>query len=163
MGWVGVPSSLGFLATDVAFAALLVATALEVLATSGDAALGGDDFDHRVFCWLLEVARLAPLSARDTRLLLSKSREAKEALTLHGSAGITARLSTGEVIEQTLTTEIFAEITKTLVAKTLGPVRKALRDAQLGIERGQQGRPGAPKGGAVIEMGSGNGSSGGSG
>lgn len=34
MGWVGVPSSLGFLATDVAFAALLVATALEVLATS---------------------------------------------------------------------------------------------------------------------------------
>ena len=106
----------------------------EVLATSGDAALGGDDFDHRVFCWLLEVAGLAPLSARDTRLLLSKSREAKEALTLHGSASITARLSTGEVIEQTLTTEIFAEITKTLVAKTLGPVRKALRDAQLGVE-----------------------------
>ena len=106
----------------------------EVLATSGDAALGGDDFDHRVFCWLLEKAMLPPLSDGDTRLLLAKSREAKEALTLHGSARITARLASGEFVEETITTEIFAEITRTLVAKTLGPVRKALRDAGLTVE-----------------------------
>ena len=106
----------------------------EVLATNGDAALGGDDFDHRVFCWMLEQARLPPLSARDTRLLLTKAREDKEALTLHGTARITARLGSGDVFEATLTTEIFASITQTLVAKTLGPTRKALRDAGLAVE-----------------------------
>ena len=105
----------------------------EVLATNGDAALGGDDFDHRVFCWMLEQTNLPPLSAQDTRLLLTKAREAKEALTLHGSARITARLGTGDVVEATLTTEIFAAITQTLVAKTLGPTRKALRDAGLAL------------------------------
>ena len=106
----------------------------EVLATNGDAALGGDDFDHRVFCWVLEEAKLPPLSAHDTRLLLTKSREAKEALTLHGQATITARLGSGAVVEVTLTTEIFASITQALVAKTLGPTRKALRDAGLTVE-----------------------------
>jgi len=106
----------------------------EVLATNGDAALGGDDFDHRVFCWVLEQASLAPLSPHDTRLLLAQCREAKEALTLHGSAHITARLGSGELVEQTLTTEVFTEITRTLVTKTLGPARKALRDAGLGVE-----------------------------
>ena len=39
----------------------------EVLATNGDSALGGDDFDHRVFCWALEQAKLPPLSAADAR------------------------------------------------------------------------------------------------
>ncbi len=106
----------------------------EVLATNGDAALGGDDFDHRIFCWILEQAKLPPLDARDTRLLLTKAREAKEALTLHGVARVTAKLGSGEVVEATLTTEIFTGLTQTLVAKTLGPTRKALRDAGLSIE-----------------------------
>ena len=39
----------------------------EVLATGGDSALGGDDFDHRIFCWMLEQARLQPLSPEDSR------------------------------------------------------------------------------------------------
>ena len=106
----------------------------EVMATNGDAALGGDDFDHRVFCWMLEQTKLPPLSAHDTRLLLTKAREAKEALTLHGTARITVRLGSGDVVEATLTTEIFSAITQTLVAKTLGPTRKALRDAGLAVE-----------------------------
>jgi molecular chaperone HscA len=106
----------------------------EVLATNGDAALGGDDFDHRVFCWVLEKAKLPPLSAQDTRLLLTKSREAKEALTLHGIAHVTAKLGAGDVVDVTMTTEIFTGLTQTLVAKTLGPTRKALRDANLAIE-----------------------------
>ena len=53
----------------------------EVLATNGDSALGGDDFDHRVYCWVIEAAGLPPLSAEDTRLLMLRSREAKENLT----------------------------------------------------------------------------------
>jgi molecular chaperone HscA len=106
----------------------------EVVATSGDAALGGDDFDHRVFCWALEEARLPPLGARDTRLLYGKAREAKEALTLHGEAPLTARLSGGEFIDLKLTTETFCRISQHLVQKTLGPTRKALRDAGLAVE-----------------------------
>jgi len=49
----------------------------EVLATNGDAALGGDDFDQRLFCWVVERRKLAPLSAEDMRLLLTKSRAAR--------------------------------------------------------------------------------------
>jgi len=46
----------------------------EVVATSGDSMLGGDDFDQRVFCWIVEEAKLAPLAPRDMRLLLVKAR-----------------------------------------------------------------------------------------
>ncbi|MSQ55012.1 MAG: Fe-S protein assembly chaperone HscA [Betaproteobacteria bacterium] len=106
----------------------------EVLATNGDAALGGDDFDHRVFCWVLEEAKLPPLQPRDWRLLQTKSREAKESLTYHGEAPITAKLSGGEFIDVRLTTEKFCSITHNLVQKTLGPTRKALRDAGLTVE-----------------------------
>jgi molecular chaperone HscA len=103
----------------------------EVIATSGDAALGGDDFDQRVFCWGVEQAKLAPLGPRDMRQLLVKAREAKEYLSAHGEARITAKLTTGDVVDQLLDTETFCRITQHLVQKTLGPVRKALRDAQL--------------------------------
>lgn len=103
----------------------------QVLATGGDSALGGDDFDQRVFCWIIEQAKLAPLSHGDARLLLGHAREAKEYLTQHGEAHIAARLSTGEFVDLRLTSEIFTEITKTLVQKTIGPTRKALRDAGL--------------------------------
>ena len=106
----------------------------EVIATSGDAALGGDDFDQRVFCWVVEQARLAPLGAKDMRLLLVKSREAKEHLSTHGEARITAKLASGELVDLRLDGETFCRITQTLVHKTLGPVRKALRDAQLGVD-----------------------------
>src|SRR3954463_5161280 len=64
----------------------------EVMATHGDAALGGDDFDHRLFCWIVEQAKLAPLSDEDTRLLMTKSRAAKEFLTLNDEARVTASL-----------------------------------------------------------------------
>ncbi|MEW9897852.1 Fe-S protein assembly chaperone HscA [Chitinivorax sp. PXF-14] len=106
----------------------------EVLATSGDSALGGDDFDHRVYCWILEQTGVTLPSPRDTRLLLSRARAAKEALTDHGVADITAVLSDGRVINLTLTSEIFTDISKTLVNKTLVPIRKALRDAKLTVD-----------------------------
>src|SRR6202163_2129474 len=103
----------------------------EVLATGGDSALGGDDFDHRLFCWIIEHAKLAPLSDEDTRVLMMKAREAKENLTSHGSSILLATLSSGETISATLTTETFTAITQTLVGKTLAPIKKALRDAKL--------------------------------
>ncbi len=106
----------------------------EVMATGGDSALGGDDFDHRVFCWIIEEAGLTPLSPYDARLLQTRAREAKEYLTTHGEAPITVKLGSGEYVDVVLTTEIFTEITRTLVQKTLAPTRKALRDAGLTVE-----------------------------
>lgn len=105
----------------------------EVLATSGDSALGGDDFDQRIFCWVLETAGLSQLSDHDTRLLLSHARTAKEALTDSTSAALDVTLSDGRRVQLTLSDEIFHTITRTLVEKTLLPVRKALRDAKVGL------------------------------
>jgi molecular chaperone HscA len=107
----------------------------EVVATSGDSMLGGDDFDQRVFCWIVEEAKLAPLAPRDMRLLLVKAREAKEYLTVHEQANITAKLASGELVDVTLDTQTFCRITQTLVQKTLSPVRKALRDAGLTVNQ----------------------------
>jgi molecular chaperone HscA len=109
----------------------------EVLATNGDSALGGDDFDRRVFCWVLEQAKLPPIGPEDTRLLLTKAREAKEQLTDHADTRITCMLSSGDLIDLTLTSQIFNELTQHLVSKTLTPTRKALRDAKIGIEEVQ--------------------------
>jgi molecular chaperone HscA len=105
----------------------------EVMATNGDAALGGDDFDQRLFCWVVERAKLAPLSAEDTRLLLVKSRAAKEFLTANAEARISAALGSGETVDVTVTQKEFQDMTHALVAKTLGPTRKALRDAGLSV------------------------------
>ncbi len=103
----------------------------EVLATNGDSALGGDDFDHRVFCWMIEAAKLPPLSPADARLLLVKAREAKENLSDHDSAVVLATLADGTAINLALTKAIFSEIVGNLVGKTLQPVKRALRDASL--------------------------------
>jgi molecular chaperone HscA len=75
----------------------------EVLATGGDSALGGDDFDHRLFCWIIEQAHLAPLSDEDTRLLMVKAREAKETLSSHAETHIDAALASGEEVRLTIT------------------------------------------------------------
>jgi len=103
----------------------------EVLATGGDSALGGDDFDQRVFCWIIEEANLAPLSDSDARLLLTRAREAKEYLTAHGEAPLTVRLGSGEYVDVRLASEKFSEITNTLVHKTVAATKRALRDAGL--------------------------------
>lgn len=111
----------------------------EVLATNGDSALGGDDFDHRIYCWVLDRVReanqnFAPLTEGDTRLLLNKSRQAKEWLTDNFEAQILCRLSNGILVDVTLTADKFVEITQHLVTKTLSPTRKAMRDANLSAE-----------------------------
>ena len=111
----------------------------EVLATNGDSALGGDDFDHRIYCWVLDKVRevttdFAPLTEGDTRLLLTKARQAKEWLTENFEAQVLCRLSNGILVDVTLTADQFVEITQHLVTKTLSPTRKAMRDANLTIE-----------------------------
>jgi molecular chaperone HscA len=105
----------------------------EVMATGGDSALGGDDFDHRVFCWIIEQAKTAPLSLQDARLLQTRAREAKEQLSQHGQVPITVKLGSGEYVDLTLTTEMFKDISRTLVQKTIAPTKKALRDAGLTV------------------------------
>jgi len=103
----------------------------EVLATAGDTALGGDDFDHRVYCWALETAGAGPASPGDARMLMAKAREVKEALTIRNEVRFSASMQSGDTIDATLDVAEFERITQTLVAKTLAPVRKALRDAKL--------------------------------
>ncbi len=103
----------------------------EVLATGGDTALGGDDFDHRIYCWAIEQTRPQPLSAEDSRHLMMRCREAKEFLTHNPEAPISLRLATGEMIDVKIDVQTFAEITRNLVSKTLQPIKKALRDAGL--------------------------------
>ncbi|WDZ97621.1 Fe-S protein assembly chaperone HscA [Herbaspirillum sp. WKF16] len=106
----------------------------EVLATGGDSALGGDDFDHRLFCWISHEAQLQPLSDEDTRLLMVKAREVKELLSTKDEVHIDASLKSGEEVRLTITAAQFNEITQHLVAKTITPMRKALRDAALTVE-----------------------------
>ncbi len=103
----------------------------EVLATNGDSALGGDDFDHRLFCWILDRTRISPPSGEDARLLLIKAREAKELLTASEEARVLAYLSSDETVDLTITREEFASLTEHLVRKTISPMRKVLRDAGL--------------------------------
>ena len=107
----------------------------EVLATHGDTALGGDDFDHRVYCWILEQAHLsaldANLTAQDVKLLQAKSRAAKEALTTKGVATIRASLSDGHNVNLMLSQAQFFEMSKHLVDKTIRVLDEALAQAKL--------------------------------
>ena len=106
----------------------------EVVATGGDAALGGDDFDQMLADWALAQAGRQAESAQDKRALLVAARAAKEALTdapqvllscsLHGE-GAAAPLAV------TLTREQFDALTRPLIERTLAAVRKVLRDAKL--------------------------------
>lgn len=106
----------------------------EVVATNGDASLGGDDFDHRLFCWILDNAGISLPSDRDARRLLMKAREVKERLSLDESVSIRMTLERGDEVDLAIDRSVFVEITRPLVAKTLKPVKKALRDA--GLEPG---------------------------
>ncbi len=103
----------------------------EVLATGGDSALGGDDFDHRVYCWILEQANLSQLGPQDMRQLTAKARTAKEALSARQQAAIQARLSGGAWVNLMLGAETFFGLTGHLVQKTIDSARRTLKDAGL--------------------------------
>ena len=101
----------------------------EVKATGGNSALGGDDFDHRLFCYLLEQNDLSKLNERDSQLLLSLVRAAKEQLTGQTEAVVEATLSDGRKIHTVITRQEFHHLTQNLVQKTIEPVKQALKDA----------------------------------
>lgn len=106
----------------------------EVVATNGDSALGGDDFDECIYRWIVEQGAIADATVTDARLLLSLARKAKETLTEHDEARIRASLSSGRELDLSLSAETFFTLTASLIARTMGPTRKALRDAGLGMD-----------------------------
>jgi len=106
----------------------------EVLATNGDPALGGDDFDRAVYDWLLIQNGYSELSAGDARRLLSAAREAKEQLSDHPEVEFHTEMSDGSVATIAINRETFTTLTEALVKKTLTPIRKALRDADLSVQ-----------------------------
>ncbi len=103
----------------------------EVLSTSGDSALGGDDFDQAIAMHWRVTHGLADASGRDTRRLLAAARAVKERLSAAQSADAQVTLSWGQQLHLGLTRREFEEITAPLVQKALAPTRKALRDAGL--------------------------------
>lgn len=103
----------------------------EVVATGGDSALGGDDYDHLLADWALEQAQLGTETAQDKREVLVAARAAKEALTDTSSVRLQATLSTG-ALDTEVTRERFDAITKPLTDRTLAAVRKVMRDARVG-------------------------------
>jgi molecular chaperone HscA len=106
----------------------------EVLSTGGDSALGGDDFDQRLFCHITQQAGVAPLSDEDTATLMVKARQAKEQLSTNEETTVEAILKSGEIVQVTIQAKTFAEITQPLVGKTMNAVRKAMRDADVSVE-----------------------------
>ncbi|SAL37283.1 chaperone protein HscA [Caballeronia humi] len=103
----------------------------EVLAAGGDSALGGDDFDAVLYRHAVAEAGLQVNTAEDVRLLLDRVRSAKEALSEASETRLDVTLSDGKHIDITITETQFATLTDALVARTLTPTRKALRDARV--------------------------------
>jgi len=103
----------------------------EVVATGGDSALGGDDFDRTLADWALDHVELQPETAQDKRAVLIAARAAKEALSSQPSVTMHCTLSTGE-LQVNVTAADLQRTTGHLIDRTLAAVRKVLRDARLG-------------------------------
>ena len=106
----------------------------EVVATGGDAALGGDDFDEALAQLMLQQAALPPLeqlSPHDKRRVLTEARVAKHALSDAPEVQARFVLGAGGELAVTVTANAFEAAVKPLVDRTLAAVRKVLRDAKL--------------------------------
>ncbi|MBL8386684.1 MAG: Fe-S protein assembly chaperone HscA [Hydrogenophaga sp.] len=106
----------------------------EVLATGGDSALGGDDFDRVIAEWFCEqhgLPGVASLSPTAQRTLLTAARAAKEALSSHETTSLQVALDAGGTRQAILSREQFAHSSKTLIDQTLRATKRALRDARL--------------------------------
>ena len=102
----------------------------EVVATGGDAALGGDDFDDALAQWALGQAGLQASSPRDRRAVLVAARAAKEALSNAAQATLSCTVD-GRALELGVSREQFDSLARPLVERTLASVRKVLRDARV--------------------------------
>ena len=108
----------------------------EVLATGGDSALGGDDFDHAIaewFCTQHGIDGLAALPPTAQRSLLAASRTAKEALTQAETSVLSLTHADGSTQQAILSRAQFAGLGAALIARTMTSTKRALRDAKLTI------------------------------
>lgn len=99
----------------------------EVMATGGDSALGGDDFDHLLAHWIREQAGVSTLSPGEQRRLLDLACDTKQRLTDEAVVTVAFGNWQGEV-----TRDLFDELVQPLVKRTLLACRRALKDA--GVE-----------------------------
>ncbi|QVM92344.1 Fe-S protein assembly chaperone HscA [Pseudomonas entomophila] len=108
----------------------LTAGVFEVLATGGDTALGGDDFDHAIAGWIIEQAGLsADLDPATQRLLLQTACAAKEALTDSEAVSVQHGAWQGE-----LTRSAFDAMIEPMIARSLKACRRAVRDSGIELE-----------------------------
>jgi molecular chaperone HscA len=111
----------------------------EVMATGGDSALGGDDYDQALAAWVLSRSGVeaSGLSATDRAVMHAEARRCKEALSgvdpATGSVRFEA-LVAGSPLSQPITPAEFEACTASLTARTMTAVRKVLRDAGIGKE-----------------------------
>ena len=103
----------------------------EVIATGGDSALGGDDYDRALAEWMLAKAGVEATGASAKAAIKMQARAAKEQLST--SEVVTARtgLADGASPEISIRRRNFEAVTADLTARTMVAVRKALRDAKL--------------------------------
>ncbi|MDM1716164.1 Fe-S protein assembly chaperone HscA [Thiopseudomonas alkaliphila] len=102
----------------------------EVLATGGDSALGGDDFDHAIANWLIEQAGVSDdLTPAAQRELLQQACAAKEALTEQSQVAVSFAGWQGELSREQLNL-----LLEPLVARSLRACRRAVRDAQIELD-----------------------------
>jgi molecular chaperone HscA len=102
----------------------------EVVATGGDAALGGDDFDAALAESVLAQAGRRATTPRDQRAMLVAARAAKEALTDAPTAVLECTLTDGP-LTQTVTRSQFDALTRPLIDRTLAAVKRVLRDGDV--------------------------------
>jgi len=101
----------------------------EVIATAGDPMLGGDDFDHALADWFAQAT--GHWQPADLAALHAAARHAKESLTDQDPVDMRCRRADGTLVTLTVQRSRFDALTRPLVERSLGPVRRALRDARL--------------------------------
>ena len=111
----------------------------EVLATGGDTALGGDDFDQAIANWILRESHSEAFSNdyHFMRELMQQARAIKEVLTRKNVAGISLARPDGDTWCGELSLEAFNELIEPLVISTILASRRALRDAGVNKEEVQ--------------------------
>ena len=102
----------------------------EVLATGGDSALGGDDYDRALVEFVQSTNQCVIATPSDKAQVMVAARACKEALSTQDSVQFEVTLSSGAVASK-VTRVQFEEACKPLTQRTLNAVRKALRDAGL--------------------------------
>ena len=108
----------------------------EVVATGGDAALGGDDFDEALALWALQKAGVCAPDARTRRSVLVAARQAKEALTDEVQVDVSFQVD-AVTHELPVSREAFEELTRGLLDRTMSSVRRVLRDARVTVDEVQ--------------------------